>query len=416
MKKIADGSWVWIVRRGMLGLAIGLMSACGTGGSPAEASSPEPGRLVIVGGALSPDNEVVYRSVLEGRLGEGPLCVLPTASAEPAESMATAVERLDRWGGAGTATGVLISEDAPERADDPDIAALLRSCAGFYFTGGSQTRIVATFLPEGRTTPAREALMARWREGAVVAGSSAGAAMMGGRMIAGGSSLDAFEVGVGEGTDGVGVGPGMGFFEQGWLDQHFLARGRWGRLLMAALRAPPYSIGYGIDENTALVVEGGQARVVGASGVVVIDARAARGDEVIDGVTLELLGRGDRIDLESLEVTAAADKGVLEVGASPSGAVAPGQSAQPDGADPFARWALLRDLAGLARSDLAAAGLDYTFGAGWRIELTPASDFRIRWDARDGSAADIETSTAGPEGTPDGLAAGPFRVRITVGS
>ena len=406
----SDRGFARMVRVGLLALGTSLGSACAAGGSPAESSSADPGRLVIVGGALSPDNRAVYRAVLDGRLGDGAVCVIPTASADPAGSMTSAVERLDRWGGSATARGVLVTEDAPERADDPDIAALLRGCSGFFFTGGSQSRIVATFRPGGRETLAYEALMERWREGAVVAGTSAGAAMMGGRMIAGGSSMDAFEVGVGDDPDGVGVSQGMGFFEHGWLDQHFLARGRWGRLLMASLGAAPYSVGYGIDENTALVVEGGQATVVGASGVVVIDARSAQGDPVTEGVTLELLGLGDRIDLESLEVTPAADKAVVDAGASPSGAE------RADGTEPFARWALLTDLAGLARSGDPTAGLDYTFGTGWRIELIPRPDFRVRWDASSDAGTGIDASTGGPEGTPTGLAIGPFRVRITAGS
>ena len=382
-----------------------LFGACG-GDPPADAPvDAQPGRLVVIGGALAADNEAIYQAVLDGRLGDGPVCVVPTASAEPTESMASAVERIDRWGGAGSAQGVLISEDAPERADDPEVAAQLRDCSGFFFTGGSQSRIVATFRPDGRATLAYEAVMGRWREGAVVAGTSAGAAMMGGRMIAGGTSMDAFEVGVGDDPEGVGVTQGMGFFEWGWLDQHFLARGRWGRLLMASLRAPPYAVGYGIDENTALVVDGGRATVAGASGVVVIDARNARGTEVVEGITLELLGTGDRIDLESLVVTPAMAN--IEGGASgerqegEAGDAGDGiEAGEPsDAPDPFARWALLTDLARLTESD-EAAGLDYTFGAGWRIELIPAPGFRGGAQASPGVGPLLVRITVGQPGTP----------------
>ena len=395
-----------IVVIGVLVIGTLIPAACGEGDSAAEAPESAPGRLVIVGGALSPDNEAVYQAVLDGRLGDGPVCVIPTAGGDPAASMASAVERIDRWGGAATAQGVLVTVDAPERADDAEVAAQLRGCSGFYFTGGSQSRIVAAFRPDGRATLGYEALISRWREGAVVAGSSAGAAMMGGHMISGGASMDAFEVGVGDDPEGVEVTQGMGFFDQGWLDQHFLARGRWGRLLMTALRAPPYAVGYGIDENTALVVDGDRATVVGASGVVVINARNAQGDDVVEGITLELLGAGDAIDLQSLEVTPAAGKLAVEP--------VPASSAV-DLTDPFARWALLTHLAGLSEADGAGARLDYAFGEGWTLELEPASGFRIRRSDPDVEATGPDGPAVGPEGTPLGLGAGPFSVRITVG-
>ncbi|GIT51179.1 MAG: hypothetical protein Ct9H300mP15_13920 [Gemmatimonadota bacterium] len=79
--------------------------------------------------------------------------------------------------------------------------------------------------------------------------------------------------------DGDGVhtrGKGMGFFELGMLDQHFLARGRIGRLLVSTLQENSPQIGLGIDENTALVVDGDSAWVGGASGVVVVDGRSVQ--------------------------------------------------------------------------------------------------------------------------------------------
>ncbi len=374
--------------------ALWALGACGGTAPDAPASNDGaavPGRLVIVGGGLAPDNEAVYRAVLDGRDGSGPVCVLPTAGGDPEASMASAVDRLDGWGGPGTARGILIAESAPERADDPAVASQLRECGGFYFTGGSQSRVVDTFLPAGRSTLAYEALMERWRGGAVVAGSSAGAAMMGRRMIAGGGSLEALEHGVVErgpgDDDGVIVGPGMGFFDQGWLDQHFLARGRWGRLLVASMHAPAYDVGLGIDENTALVVDGAVAEVVGASGVVILDARS--------DLTLDLLGAGDRVDLTTLVVTPAA-------GREPAPAPETEPGTDPDRVDPFERWRLLRDL---ARTAPAREGLAYRAGDGTVLELQPLEGFRAQ--AAPGGAGQ------GPEGTARGLSAGPYRVVLT---
>lgn len=382
----------WRIGSMAVGVALaGGLVACGGGGEPpreaegaaAGVDGGSTGPLIVIGGALAADNEAIYRRVLEGRDGDGPVCVIPTASGSPEESMASAVARLDEHGGGEVAVGVLLTVDEPERADDPDVVSRLRACGGYFFTGGSQTRIVDTFRPDGRSTAAREAVMERWHAGAVVAGTSAGAAMMGGRMIAGGTSLDAFEHGVGDaaGEDAITIGDGMGFFEAGWLDQHFLARGRWGRLLMSALSAPPYATGFGIDENTALVVENGRAEVVGASGVVVIDAR--------NGITLELLGSGDQVDLETLAVTPVAGRTALPRT----------ESAPEAGADPFARWQLLRDLAASP-----GAVLRYTVddADGATLTLEPGDDFRAGAMAPEG----------GPEGTPLGLSVGPYRVTV----
>lgn len=369
--------------------AVAVLAGCGAAADVPVAEQARPGRLVIVGGALAADNEAVYRAVLDGREGDGPVCVLPTASGEPEASMGSAVERLDAWGGPGTARAVLIAATEPARADDPAVASRLRSCGGFFFTGGSQSRIVDTFRPGGSTTAAYRVVVDRWREGAVVAGTSAGAAMMGRWTIFGGSSLEAVEHGVverGAEGDGVVVGPGMGFFDHGWLDQHFLARGRWGRLLVATLQAPAYDVGFGIDENTALVVDGAWAEVVGASAVVLLDGRK--------GLTLELLGSGDTIDLTTLAVRPAP-------GRVPAPAAATDEAAT-TGVDPFERWQLLADL---ARTAPEGEGLVYSLEDGSVLELRPAEGFR----------ADIAPGGGGPgpEGTPRGLSAGPYTVSWT---
>src|SRR3954466_4955009 len=83
----------------------------------------QPGRLVIIGGALEANNESVYRAILDGRLGNGPICVFPTAGATPESAMAGPVAIFDTFGGAGTAKGVLVSMKKPETARDPAIVS-----------------------------------------------------------------------------------------------------------------------------------------------------------------------------------------------------------------------------------------------------------------------------------------------------
>jgi len=380
------------------------LTACG-GETRAPGGTDEPtdaaadaGRLVIVGGALDADNADVYRAIVDGRNGVGPLCVLPTASGVPESSMASAVATLRRYVADTAAVGIFLTEDNAGAAMDPDVVRRIEACSGYFFTGGDQSRVVDTFLPAGDTTPALRTLVRRWREGAVVSGSSAGAAMMSGVMIASGSSDGALQHGVvsREEDDGVWIRRGLGFFDRAILDQHFLARGRVGRLIVAALHTDSLPVGLGIDENTALVVEGDRARVVGASGVVLVDARNARveGGRWASGVRLTLAGSGDELDLRTFEVTRASGKAPLGISeATPS---VP--------ADPFARWAFLHLLSRLAANGASEAAFD-----------VDGASLVVR--AGDGFSA-ARAPGEGVQGEPAGLSAGPFVVdlRPAVGS
>lgn len=332
-----------------LATAVLLLGACAgeEGGAPTpreegtEAIRGDKGDLVIVGGALADDNTPVYQAVLDGRSGQGPLCVLPTASGSPESSMESYVSAFDALGGPGTARGILVTVDDPGRASDPSLAQELGACSGFFFTGGSQSRIADVFLPQGQETPAFQALRDRYEEGAVVSGSSAGAAILSDPMIAGGSSEASLQEGIRREEEGEGVWlrEGFGFMDPGIVDQHFLARGRWGRLLVALLGFPEEDLGFGIDENTALVVRGDTARVVGVSGVVYLDAREARPEEDGnggEGVVLYLLGDGDGVELAGGQVIRDASK--PELGSFPA------PSRESDEEDLFASWNLLETL------------------------------------------------------------------------
>lgn len=390
----ARGGWLGV-------LAVGILL---TGGPEGSAQAPGAGRLVIVGGALARDNAEVYGAIVGGRQGGGPICVLPTAGADPAASMASAVTTLASHAGEGAVVGIPLSLEDPGKADDPAVAAEIGRCSGFFFTGGVQSRVLQVFLPGGRATEAYRALMRRWREGAVVSGSSAGAAMMSAVMISSGSSAGALQhgtVGGGEtatreeeGEEGITLEEGMGFFEEALLDQHFLARGRIGRLLVAVLATDSVPVGFGIDENTALVVEGSQARVLGASGVVVVDGRRAVKSAPTRGVGLRvaLAGTGDAVDLETLEVRAGAGKVPLPG----SGAAV----ALPE--DPFARWAFLHLLRDLAASPDAEAA--------FRLEHAT-----LVLREGPGFTASMRSAEGGVQGTPAGLSAGPFLVDLLPG-
>ena len=371
-------------------LTLVAVAACGPSEEPGPGDRRDAtpaGPLVIVGGALDEENDRVWRAVLDGRDGRGPLCVIPTASGAPERSMESARETLDRHGGRGTAVGFMITVEEPTLASDPEVAALLLTCSGYWFTGGAQSRIVDTFLPAGSPTPAFEAIWTRFQEGAVVAGSSAGAAMMSDPMIAGGSSGSALRSGLRAEEDGEGVWirDGLGFFDAGVLDQHFLARGRIGRLLVTVQEHPEIDVGFGIDENTAMVVEDGVARVVGASGVIVVDGRrvAAEGP-----LRVTLAGDGDRIDLAALDMEFADRKDPFV-----------GEESPPPRDALFEDWVFVSWLAALAGSPETSASFEMEEGS---VTITEGPGFLAVADSLAGGVA----------GAPAGFGAGPFRVEL----
>ncbi|MDT8321800.1 MAG: hypothetical protein RQ826_14865, partial [Xanthomonadales bacterium] len=140
--------------------------------------------------------------------------------------------------------------------------------------------------------------------------SSAGAAIMSRHMIAGGDSFEALLQSVNpsyNSSDGGESGRllltvGAGFLPRGLVDQHFGVRARLGRLVRA-LGETGESFGYGIDEDTAMVVNlaSGQATVLGRGGVTLLDASAAEFDfdsrTMVQGLTIGYAAPGARFPL-----------------------------------------------------------------------------------------------------------------------
>ena len=147
-------------------------------------------------------------------------------------------------------------------ADSGAAEAVLREATGVFFSGGDQSRIRA--LVGSRTN---EVLGERLADGLIVAGTSAGATALGRTMILGGEGPE-----VAAAT--VRTGPGLGLLPQVLIDMHFAARGRLPRLLSAVALNPDH-IGVGIDDNTAILVEGRSFEVLGTGVVTVADAQDA---------------------------------------------------------------------------------------------------------------------------------------------
>lgn len=293
-------------RRKALALVLGMLFLGKTWAEPPAPAAHGP--LVIIGGALAPDNAPIYRAVLEATLPDRPLCLLATASSQPRRSLRSYLAGFRRYEGEEAA--LALDQRHPDRVHKTRWVRRLEACGGFFFTGGDQSRLVDILRPGGNPSAADQALRRITSAGALVAGTSAGAAMMSHPMIGDGSSGEALAQGVArnEGEPGVWLRDGMGFLAGALVDQHFLARGRFGRLLVALHAEPTIRYGFGIDEDTALVIDADSARVIGSSAVIVLDQGAPRQTREPAPFRLWLLANDDQLQLASGIAEGATDK------------------------------------------------------------------------------------------------------------
>jgi cyanophycinase len=300
---------------GSVALAAHLLTALAA--APAQAADPPAtkGSLVIIGGALRPDNAPVWERIVQLGGGKGArIAVFASASANPEKSGAALVERLNKYGANAFFVPVavrLTGTDYQAAADNPELAAAVRGAGGAYFAGGDQARITrALRRPDGSNTLVLDALWDLYRRGGVIAGSSAGAAIMSSTMFGHPKPvLATLKLGL---TDGQEITPGLGFIgDDVFVDQHLLVRGRFARMLPAMLQKG-YKLGLGIDENTAMIVGPNRdVEVIGYKGALVVDlssANARQGDFNVSNVRLSYLDNGDRYNIARHSFTPAPDK------------------------------------------------------------------------------------------------------------
>lgn len=283
-----------------------------------EEADPVKGSLVIIGGSERFRDRELWDTVVELAGGDGAkIAVFPTAaSGQPIKSCAKLVQTLNRSGADAFIAPVAWSEvdrDIQEAVFDPELVERVRSATGVYFVGGAQGRIVDALLDDNhKPTPMLDAIWDVYRRGGVIAGTSAGAAIMSHIMFRDAPPpLQVLRNGVSMGEE---LDDGLGFLNEQWfVEQHCLVRGRFARALVA-MHSQGIPFGIGVDENTALVVRRGyDASVIGYKGVLIMDISQAKRDADMDSfaiknVKLSYLDRGDSIDLRTRVVTPAAEK------------------------------------------------------------------------------------------------------------
>jgi cyanophycinase len=255
------------------------------------------GELVIIGGAEERDGDsAILREFV--RLAGGKrarILLVAVASEVPAQVESSYQRAFQRLGARSVrALGVRAREDA----NHDETLKAVREASGVFFTGGNQLRLTQLL---GGTRLDTELHLQR-EGGLVIAGTSAGAAMMSSVMIVGSAPTMTLRSGM------VELGSGLGFLPGVLIDQHFEQRGRLRRLL-AAIAQHPHELGLGIDEDTAAVVSGRTLEVFGHGSVTVIDAGGLTHTNLgeierhellaVCGVRVHVLPAGYRFDLQN---------------------------------------------------------------------------------------------------------------------
>jgi cyanophycinase len=280
-------------------IAAGLICWAAASPQALAAQAGSRGSLVIVGGGTQPPalvDEFVRRA---GGPGKARIIVFAMASASGERSGEEKAESLRKLG--AQARNIWITR---EQADLDSVVHLLDSATGVWFGGGDQNRLTKALLG----SKVLQAIRARYAAGAVVGGTSAGAAVISTPMITG-TELDRGRdttqdwTRVKRGT--VQVDSGFSFLTDAIIDQHFLRRKRQNRLLSLVFATAPH-LGAGIDEGTAIIVEpSGLWRIMGASSVLIVDARDAQRTSATapvlgaSGVRMHLLPDGATFDPKS---------------------------------------------------------------------------------------------------------------------
>lgn len=217
--------------------------------------------ILVIGGA---EDKVHGREILYtffGRAGslEARIAIIPSASREPM-IIGERYQQIFEDMGAKEIRVLDIRDRA--QGSDSYFQEYVEQCTGVFLTGGDQLRLCGLLAD----TPLMEKIRQRVQQGELtLAGTSAGAAVMGHHMIAGGGSGESPNRAL------VDMATGLGIIPELIVDQHFHNRNRMARL-MSAISAFPERLGMGIDEDTcALFERDGMLQVMGKGTVTIID-------------------------------------------------------------------------------------------------------------------------------------------------
>lgn len=260
------------------------------------------GQLFIIGGGHR-GPEIMNELVASAGGQEARVLIIPNATSYREEVVE---EYMQEFRSLGVSQVKALDFDSLS-VDRPENLRAVQEADCIYFVGGDQSRITRDMLGSAL----HEAVLQRYKDGAVIAGTSAGAAVQSQIMLTGNEYLNAPEEtpynSIRRGN--IETVPGLAFLQETVIDQHFIRRKRLTRLISVVLENPEL-YGIGIDESTAIIVDRDQKfRVIGKHQVMIIDATGSsdissgeNNDLSASGVQLHLLRAGQGFDLKNGKV------------------------------------------------------------------------------------------------------------------
>lgn len=222
------------------------------------------GELFIIGGGKRPPSLIKSLIQLSDIRDKGYIVILPMSSSVPDTSAWYAKKQFVEQGIDNVVSfNFKKGENLPANQLDS-----LKNATMIYVSGGDQRR----FMDVVNETRIYDVMHTAYENGAMIAGTSAGAAIMSKKMITGDEHKHPKYTGEFRTIEAnnIEIADGVGFTDQMIVDQHFVKRMRMNRLISIAIEHPE-DLAVGIDESTAIHVEGNRFRVYGQSQVIVIE-------------------------------------------------------------------------------------------------------------------------------------------------
>ncbi len=256
-----------------------LLNSAFSDAEPSASTGPRTGSLILVGGgSIGP--EIIDRFLLLAGGRDAPIVVIPSAG--DAREYPQSWRGADFFRKAGATKITILHTRNRDEADSEAFTAPLREAQAVWFSGGRQWRLVDAYA--GTQTEIEIAHVLN--RGGVIGGSSAGATIQGSYLVRG--AREGNHVMMAPGYE-----RGFGYLKRCAVDQHLITRGRVDDLV-DVIRAHTELLGIGIDESTAIVVQGDSFEVVGKSKVAIYRSELL---DQADALPYEWLMPGDRFDL-----------------------------------------------------------------------------------------------------------------------
>ena len=221
------------------------------------------GKLFIIGGGQRSDAMMTQLVNLSELQKNDYIVVLPMSSEEPDSAYIYFKKQFEKL----TTNPIIMLNFDKTTATNKVLNDSLQNAKLIFISGGDQSR----FMNVVKNTPLYTAIHRAYENGSTIAGTSAGAAVMCEHMITGNQKLESkySETFNNIRYDNLETTTGLGLVKNVIIDQHFLKRSRYNRLLSALVEFPTH-IGIGVDESTALIVRNKEIEIVGSSEVIVV--------------------------------------------------------------------------------------------------------------------------------------------------